>query len=397
MAAPTRIGMISDNTYPPDPRVKYEAEALIDDGFEVHLFSLSYKSKLPEIEIIHGIHVHRYNASRLIYKASALAHTFPFFRWLVAPKVRRFIQKVNPDALHVHDMVLAETVFQINKKLNLPLVLDLHENRPEIMKVYKHVNQFPGNILIRPNRWHKKEQGYINYADKIVVVTGEARDHYLQHNDRKAEDFIIIPNAGPVEVGSKIDPEDFAHLDGFFNLLYFGDTSIRRGLPVVFKAMALVKAECQDLRLIIVGMSSDDAELKSMAEALEVSHLIFWEGWQSPEKLPDYIRHSKVGLCPFRRNLHHDTTYSNKMFQYMQMGLPVVASDCRAQKKVILDNEIGVIYQDGDEKALADLFRKLYKAPKLLSTYSENAVKTFNTKYKTTLVFKDLIKFYGKI
>ena len=42
----------------------------------------------------------------------------------------------------------------------LPVTLDLHENRPEIMKFYKHVNSFLGKLLISPKKWKIAEEKY---------------------------------------------------------------------------------------------------------------------------------------------------------------------------------------------------------------------------------------------
>ena len=50
-----------------------------------------------------------------------------------------------------------ECSLKINKKLNLPIVLDLHENRPEIMKFYHHLQKFPGKQLISTSKWKQKQ------------------------------------------------------------------------------------------------------------------------------------------------------------------------------------------------------------------------------------------------
>ena len=45
-----RIGMILDHIYPTDPRVKNEAESLLESGFEVYLFCLSFKRILLKMK-----------------------------------------------------------------------------------------------------------------------------------------------------------------------------------------------------------------------------------------------------------------------------------------------------------------------------------------------------------
>ena len=104
---------------------------------------LNYKGLTPVYEVHRGIHLHRIKVSNLIFKLSALAYTFPFYHNALKPAIRDFIKRVSPDALHVHDMLLAKAVFAVNRNLKLPLTLDLHENRPEILQFYLISNAFP--------------------------------------------------------------------------------------------------------------------------------------------------------------------------------------------------------------------------------------------------------------
>jgi len=145
-----KIGMILDAPYPIDPRVSNEASALISAGHEVYLFCLSYSKKFIEKEVVNSINVRRYYCSRLTYKLSALAYTFPFYKMIMSRKINNFLISNNIDKVHIHDIQIASSVFRANLK-SLPVTLDLHENRPEIMKYYKHVNSFFGKILIFPN------------------------------------------------------------------------------------------------------------------------------------------------------------------------------------------------------------------------------------------------------
>ena len=189
-----RLAMFLDIDFPPDSRVENEAISLIKSGHEVYLFSLSYKSYDSEISNINGMEVYRYPAGNLIYKLSALAYTFNFFSFFIKRKVERFIKQVNPSVLHIHDMPLAETIFKVNKKFKLPIILDLHEDRPEIMKFYPHINKFPGNILISPAKWAVKQVELMGRADKVILVTEVAKTKYAQLKKGLDENIIVVPN-----------------------------------------------------------------------------------------------------------------------------------------------------------------------------------------------------------
>ena len=110
------IAMFLDQNFPPDIRVEKEIHTLQQANFDIRLFSLSYKNDVI-FEEVRGIKVYRFKGNRLLYKLSALAYTIPLFHYLVGLKVKSFIDKIKPNYLHVHDMVIAESVFKIGKEI----------------------------------------------------------------------------------------------------------------------------------------------------------------------------------------------------------------------------------------------------------------------------------------
>jgi len=262
-----RIAMFLDTDFPPDPRVENEATSLVDDGHEVFLFSLDYKNNALQEEEINGIKVYRYRAGWLLYKLSALAYTVPFYHWLNHKRIRNFIKKVNPDVLHVHDMPLAKAVINVNAKFNLPLVLDLHEDRPEIMKFYPHLNHGPGKYLIKPNTWNRWQNKLVERADHVIVVTELAKNILVNKTKKNDKEFIVVPNTIRSDIFNKYPLND-SIINKFTtttNILYLGDTNMRRGTDTAIKSIALVKDKYPDIKLILVGKNKDDEKLKELA------------------------------------------------------------------------------------------------------------------------------------
>ena len=189
-----KIGMILDKAFPPDPRVENEALYLIKHGHEIHLYCLDYAAQQAEYELIKGIHVHRQRFPKHVYRFSALAYTVPYYHLYLKKSIIQFVQNNDIEVLHIHDMQVARAVFMANKTLNIPLVLDLHENRPEIMKFYAHVQSALGKMLIFPSIWKKFEYKYIQQADKVIVITKEAKEYYLEEMTVSEDKFCIVPN-----------------------------------------------------------------------------------------------------------------------------------------------------------------------------------------------------------
>jgi glycosyltransferase involved in cell wall biosynthesis len=358
---PKTIGMILDKYYPPDPRVENEAQRYIEDGYVVKLWCIDLTGKLPLKETIMGIEVHRIRLSKLKYKFSALAYTIPVYRWILTHPIKKFLQENAIDIIHVHDMQIAETVLSANKELNLPLHLDLHEDRPEIMKFYPHIQEFPGKWLIKPSQWAKAQIDLVKRADTVIVVTEEAKERLVSISGISPDKVRAIPNLPHPDFFNKavIKTEITDRFKEGRHLLYLGDTGLRRGLDTALQALKLLHTEFPDLKLIIVGSSRDDQKLKQLAQELQVENLVYFEGWQDQGEFPSYIVASDIGLSPLHRNAHHDTTYANKIFQYMAFNLPVVVSDCPAQANVIRKENSGLVHKASDPQDLADKIRSI--------------------------------------
>jgi glycosyltransferase involved in cell wall biosynthesis len=393
-----KIGMILDSAFPPDPRVENEAVSLIKNNHEVHLYCFDYSFKLKEYEIINEIHVHRIKIPKLLYSLSALAYTIPAYHKYLEKSLKNFIINNGIEAIHIHDMQIARSVFNINKRFKLPVTIDLHENRPEIMKYYSHVNSFKGKLLISPATWKKFEFKYIKQADNVIVITEEAKQYYLKQINVPENKFYVVPNTVRKEFYTDyyLDKTIITKYKNNFVMLYLGETGLRRGLATVIKSLKLLTPVIDNLKLVIVGKSKTDHILKKIVKDENLEDYVDFLGWQDVSLFPSFIIASKIGISPLHRNLHHDTTYANKIFQYMAFGKPVVVSDCIAQKNLVNKYQCGLVFKDRDEKDFADKVITLYNSKEKYNLFSKNAEISIKNKLTWEIKSKELIKLYDK-
>lgn len=393
-----KIGMILDEVFPPDPRVENEAVSLVKAGYQVFLFCLTYGNEKQD-EIINGIQVKRYKSNKLEYKFSALAYTFPFYTFLMQKKIKHFILEHKLDAIHIHDIRIAETVFQANKKIRLPIILDLHENRPEIMKFYPHLSKFPGKFLISTEKWKKKEEQFIINADKVIVVTQESKNEILQRVPVTADKILTLPNTVRTDFFENIitfKEINEAYINKFV-LLYIGDTGIRRGLMTAIEATKILSQEIGNFKLVIIGKNSSDTILKQLVKDLKIENYVDFLGWKDPKYFASYILSSKICISPLHRNLHHDTTYANKIFQYMSFGRPLLVSDAIAQKQIVESANSGLVHQERDVNDFITKTLELYKSESLRKKLGENGERFVKEEFSWEKKSKALISLYDKI
>jgi len=393
-----RIGMILDKTFPPDPRVENEAISLIEKGHEVFLFCLKYNKNEADISI-KNIQVKRYQSNKLEYKLSALAYTFPFYSNLMNWKIGHFLKKYRIEAIHIHDMRIAEAAFKANKTLKLPTVLDLHDNMPEIMKLYAHLQKFPGKQLISPKKWKQKEEEFIQKATKIITVSQEFIEEVVGRTQINRNKIVLVPNTVHQSFykNAKIDNLIVDAYKSDFVILYLGDTGLRRGLQTAIESLIILKEKIPNVKLVIVGISSTDPILKQQVIDLNLENQVDFQGWQNVDLFPSYIVASSVCISPLLRNIQHDVAYANKLFQYMSFSKPVLVSDAIAQKNLIERTNSGLVHLEKNAQDFADKVLQLYNDEALCVRLGQNGKQFVEEEFCWEKTSEKLIALYANL
>ena len=387
--------MVLERDFPPDERVENEINILVNNGFQIILACTSH---LKELSIVNTgkLTIYRTPIPLWIYKSSALALLLPFYFHFWKKHLTRVLNETNPNVIHLHDLPLIKVCRQLSTKYNIPLVSDYHENRPEIMKMYNHINKFPGKILISIKQWLNYQKKYTPLTDKLILVTNEAKEYYIKEFNLPEDKITVLPNYVVLDrvLNLEEDPEIPEWVSEKFTLVYFGDTGLRRGIITILEAAVLLKND-SNIHFLIMGNSKEQHIIEEFKDRLDLQNVTL-TGYIPVTKALNYIRHAKAGLCPFLRNIHHDTTYANKMFQYMTYGKPVIASNCTAQANLILKENCGLVFEAGNASQLCAAIQSL-RDVETYNTLSKNALHCTLNKYNWGISGQKLIDLYTKL
>jgi glycosyltransferase involved in cell wall biosynthesis len=393
------IGMILDGPFPPDPRVENEALTLIARGHNVFLFCLDVGDSAIRSENVSGIEVRRHRMARIWRSLSSLAYSVSWYHSARRPRMRSFLAENESDVEHAHDIQAADVIRELSHELRIPLVLDLHENRPAIMKEYDHVRSFPGRVLIRPERWRAAEERAIEASSRTIVVTEEAKQAYVDRLSIEAKKIVVVPNTVRRAFFSDYDTDDaiLAKYSGHFTLLYLGETGLRRGLLTVLTSVRSLVSEIPELKFAIVGKSRFDPTLHNYVRDNPLQDYVEFEGWQDFRTFPSFILASDVGLCPIHRNPHHDTTYANKIFQCLSLGRPMIVSDCPAQMHLVREHRCGLVFEDRNVPDFTSQVHRLYREPDLREQLGESGRRTIREQLNWEQTSTELVELYDTI
>jgi glycosyltransferase involved in cell wall biosynthesis len=392
-----KIGIVVDNEFNNDIRVRNEALALQNAGHDVFVLCFEFGSQLGNN--YKGIKINRWNLKPK-YKNILFAffHFINLYSFLWSKKIQAFIKSNEIEVIHVHDLYMAKAGYLAKKKCSIPMVLDLHENYPYAVDDYQWMHKSPQSIIIQAGKWKKIEGKYLSFADKIVVLSQTFKDILVKKYSNLTESsFIIYPNVPDVpKLSSYNINKDIIKKNNDFVLFYFGGISKRRGVYIAIESIKQIKDKIPNIKLLLIG-PVDKAEQKAFNQLIEDkevrSHIIFYP-WKDISLLPSYITYSDICLSPIEKNPQHESGIANKVFQYMLFKRAVLVSDCGPQAEVINQSKCGLVHQWNSVEDFSKKVEWLYTHKKERIEMGENGYNSVIEKYNQKSLIKPLLEFY---
>ena len=344
-----RVLMVLDHPYPPDIRVENEARTLVEAGHEVTLLQISPDDR-PEVDDHEGTRiVRRRIPRRAVNWLRGFAGVTPLMDLYLDREIRKEFAARPFDAIHVHDLYLVGGGLRAGRRLNVPVVADLHENWVEALQHYAWSTRPPGRWVVRIPKWEAVERRWVRAADHLVVPIEEARDRYLSLG--VARDRVhVVPNTVELESfdAYPIRPDIVSRTEGPLTLVYTGFIDAHRGVQTVVEAMPTVLARHPEARLVIVGSGSTVHELETQVEQLGLGSRVAFEGYVPQDHIKSYLAGASIALVPHLKTPHTDNTIPHKLFHAMRVGTPVLVSDCAPLKRIVEAERCGEVFASGD-------------------------------------------------
>lgn len=127
----------------------------------------------------------------------------------------------------------------------------------------------------------------------------------------------------------------------------------------------------ESLTLLIIGGGEYLADIKARATDYGLDNIVF-AGTVPYNEMPDYYASATAGLLPLRNN-HYDACKGPiKLFEYMAMELPVIATDIGEPREIISRADCGILLPFADPQKAAAMILDLVQSSERLRTYGVN-------------------------
>ncbi len=201
-------------------------------------------------------------------------------------------------------------------------------------------------------------------ADQVVVNS----PGYIQHvRSRGAAHVELVPNGTDTSMFSPaVDGSAFRQSHGFgaqFVATYAGAHGLSNDLGIVLEA-AKELLQRQDIKIVLLGDGKDKTALQARATLEGLSNLIFIPPVPKLE-MPAALSAADACIAILKPLDLYQTTYPNKVFDYMAAGKPVILAIEGVIRDVIVEACAGIPVPPGNAHALAQAILQLADDPGL--------------------------------
>ncbi|WP_051365825.1 glycosyltransferase family 4 protein [Pseudomonas sp. EGD-AK9] len=344
--------MLVWNDFLNDARVLKEAETLHAADYRVVVHAVHVPGRTPEHEcLIDGLEVRR--AALMPWRTAGvtgrdnrqrpLVQVLSRLGWHVIVLWRLLFARA--DVIHAHDVNVLPTAWLAAKLSGAKLVYDAHE----ISTSREGYSSFRKLVAIVERALMPRAEGTITTTEArakfFARAYGIARPLVLQNRPREQQ-----PQA------SERIRRELGLSESWPIVLYQGGVQQGRGL----ERLVRVAAQVPEAYFVFIGGGRLDASLRQIAKELQLEDRVHFIPTVALADLPSYTASADIGVQPIENTcLNHYTTDSNKLFEYVQAALPVIASDLPEIRRIVRQHDLGLLVPAGNSEALADALRRM--------------------------------------
>jgi glycosyltransferase involved in cell wall biosynthesis len=235
------------------------------------------------------------------------------------------------------------------------------------------------------------ERTSARWADHVLCTQSVTRDLLVSRGVPKSKITVIVnvPDEAmfnrDASISNRID-------DGKFRLLTHGSLLEIYGIQTLINAVPLLIKEIPQLNVRVIGDGEYRPYLEQLARSLEITEYIDFPGIVPQVEIPKHITQADIGVvtvhCEF-------PALSNKLFEYLAMGIPAVVTSISANKAYFDDNSV-MFFEPDNEHELTRCILELYRNPEKRTALAAAGSATYQ-KYRWSIIKYDYLRVYDKL
>jgi len=332
--------------------VRKLSEHLADDGVEVHVLTRG-GGRLPAEEERHGVVVHRVREPQFPMELDA------FVRWVKSMNrdMRalglELAERFEFDVVHSHDWLVAGAAEAVACKSGVPWLVTVHAT--EFGRHQGWVHKHPQSYI------HAAERRMVRRATHLITCSRYMRSHVAGVFGVPAADITAIPNGIDPSDLEPLEATDLDRLRARFAdpeqrlVLLVGRLVYEKGFHLALDALAPVIKRFGDVRFVVAGTGTAEAELKRQARRLRLTRYGTFLGWVGDDMLHSLYRVADLCVVP---SIYEP--FGLVALEAMASGCLCVVADTGGLREVVPgDGTVGLRFRSRDSDALGAILEQV--------------------------------------
>jgi glycosyltransferase involved in cell wall biosynthesis len=346
---PKKIIISVTNDLTIDQRVDRIATTLSQAGLDVLLVGRKLPNSQPLASRIYMTH-----RLKLPFHKGGLFYAV-YNIWLFV-----FILFRKTNALLSNDLDTLPANYLASKIKGVPLIFDSHEYFPEVPE-----------LIDRPRIkkiWIRVEKMFVPQLQFSYTVCQSISNIYSEKYGVK---MAVVRN---LPFKKHINSSSATHISesGEKVILYQGALNVGRGIEMVIDAVTYL----DKVKLLIAGDGNIASQLRNKVKSEGLENKVQFLGRLSWQELHNYAVSADLGFS-LEENMGLNYYYAlpNKLFDYIQAGVPVLVSDFPEMSAIVKHYNIGLTLSNRDPKHVAEILRLMLFDQPLRAQWKENLQK----------------------
>jgi glycogen(starch) synthase len=335
--------------------VRKLAEALVRQGVEVDVLTRGVGDGpapgQPGVDELAGVTIHR------VAEPSWPRDLDRFVAWVeqmngdMLAAGETLAEQNSYDLIHGHDWLVAQAAHALAERMGVPYVTTIHAT--EHGRHQGWVQDYPQSHIHSVERWMARR------ADAVIVCSYYMRGHVADIFDIDERRITVIPNG--------IDPSELqpaGDLDALRRkfaepheklVLFIGRLVYEKGFQLALDALPGVVEQVENVRYLVAGSGTHEAELKAQAERLGLSEHGVFLGWIGDDVLHSLYRIADLCVVP---SIYEP--FGLVALEAMASGCPCIVADTGGLREVVpVGERVGLRFNGGDAEHLGVMIERL--------------------------------------
>ena len=266
-------------------------------------------------------------------------------------RLGKIIRRFRPSLIYQRHAIFNFAGGVIASRYDIPLVLEANDSEVWIKKHWSR--------LFFEDLGTRSEALALQLADRVAVVSTGVEEQLSRYRIERKR-YLLNPNGvDPDEFRPDIDGTSIREqhgLSGHIVVGFIGSFTRWHGVETLFDAAASVLQRESSLCFLMIGEGDLRSKLQKKAEDAGLARSILFTGLVLHSDAPRYLAACDILVSP-HLGFEDGTKFfgsPTKLFEYMAMGKPIIASRLEQIGEVIRNGENGLQMAPGDANQLAD-------------------------------------------